>query len=110
MFLFFIFNILLLYAHKKTPDMLLKILFLFSAIVLENYTSGGTEGGEPSPPWRIKIVMAYLRIILKDESHTVGNSPLRCSSDIKPYIPTYQPIQWYLYIQTTIIINSLFRQ
>ena len=37
---------------------------------------GGTKAGEPSHPWRIKIVMACLRIILRDESQTVGNNPL----------------------------------
>ena len=32
-----------------------------------------------SPPWKIKIVMACLQTILRDESQTIGNSPL-CSS------------------------------
>ena len=36
--------------------------------------------GEPSSPWCIKIVMSYLRIILWDETQTVGNSPLHSSS------------------------------
>ena len=47
---------------------------------LSNYTSGCTKDGEPSPPWRIKIVMACHRTILRDESQTVGNRPLRGSS------------------------------
>ena len=56
-----------------------------------NYTFGGTEASEPSPPWRIKIVMACLRTILKDESKTVGNSPLCCFSPTlnRTYLPTY---------------------
>ena len=45
-----------------------------------NYTSGGTKVGEPSPPWKIKIVMPCLRIILRNESQTVINSPLHSSS------------------------------
>ena len=41
-----------------------------------NYTSGGINAGEPSFPERIKIAMLCLRIILRDESQAVGNSPL----------------------------------
>ena len=53
-----------------------------------NYTSGGTKAGEPSLPGRIKIVMAYLRIILRDEFQTIDNSPLaQLQSDIKPTQP-----------------------
>ena len=45
---------------------------------------GGTKEGEPSPPGRIKIVMACVSIILRDESLTVGNSPLaQLFSDVK---------------------------
>ena len=47
-----------------------------------NYTSEGTNAGEPSPPWKIKIVMACLRTILRDESQAIGNSPIRSSSPI----------------------------
>ena len=36
-------------------------------------------------PWKIKIVMACLRPILRDESQNVSNSPLRSSS------PTLNP-------------------
>ena len=39
-----------------------------------NYASGGTKAGEPSPLGRIKVAMACLRIILRTESQTVGNS------------------------------------
>ena len=36
-----------------------------------------SKKGELAPPWRIKIVMACDRTILRDVSQTVGNSPLR---------------------------------
>ena len=39
-------------------------------VPIQNYTSGGTKMGE------IEIVMACPWIILRDESQTVGNSPL----------------------------------
>ena len=45
-----------------------------------NYTSGGSKAGELSPPWKIRTVMACYRTILRDESHTVRNSPLRSYS------------------------------
>ena len=45
-----------------------------------DYTSEGTRVGKPSFPWRIKIVTACLRIILRDEFETIGNSLLRSSS------------------------------
>ena len=51
-----------------------------------NYTAGGTIAGEPSPPWRIKIVMSSLRLILRDEFQTIHNSPLRSSSSTVPGI------------------------
>ena len=51
-----------------------------------NYTSGDTKAGETSPPGRIKIAMACLRIILRDESQTICNSPLaQLQSDVKTY-------------------------
>ena len=52
-------------------------------------TSGGTNAGEPSLPWQIKIMMTCVRIILKDESQTVGNSPHRSSK--QTLNPTNQP-------------------
>ena len=36
-------------------------------VPFQNYTSGGTKAGELSPPWKIKIVMACLRTILRDD-------------------------------------------
>ena len=47
---------------------------------LPNYASGDTTAGEPFPPWNIKIVMPCLQTILRDESQSVGNNPLRSSS------------------------------
>ena len=44
-----------------------------------NYASRGIKAGDPSPPWLIKIVMAYLCIILWDEFQTAGKSQLYCS-------------------------------
>ena len=41
-----------------------------------NYTPGSTKAGKPSTLWRIIIVMACLRIVLRDESQIVDNSPL----------------------------------
>ena len=38
------------------------------------YKTGGTKAEQPSVPFWIRIVIASLRIILKDESQTVGNS------------------------------------
>ena len=58
-------------------------------VPIQYYTSGSTKAGKPFPPWRIKIVMACLRTILRDESPTVGNSSLYCSSPTLN--PTYQP-------------------
>ena len=50
-----------------------------------HFISGGTKAEEPSPPWRIKIAMACLRIIRREESSTVSNSPLTLLyPDIKP--------------------------
>ena len=44
--------------------------------------------GEPCPPWRMKIAMACLRIILRDEFQTVGNSSLALlKTDVKPTQP-----------------------
>ena len=43
-------------------------------VPIQNYTSRGTKVKEPSSPWWIKIEMAYLQIILRDESQTVGNA------------------------------------
>ena len=37
---------------------------------------GVPKRGKPSTPGQIKIAMIYLRIILRDESQTDGNSPL----------------------------------
>ena len=45
-------------------------------VPIQNYTSGHTKAGEPSPPGLIKIAMACIRIILRDEGQTVGNSSL----------------------------------
>ena len=49
--------------------------------------------GYQTRPWHIKILMACLWTILSDESQTVGNSILRCSSPtLNPtYVPTYLP-------------------
>ena len=44
------------------------------------YTFGGTKAVELSPPRKIKIVMAYLRTILRDMSQTGGYILLRSSS------------------------------
>ena len=57
---------------------------------MQNYTSEGTEEIEPSPPWKIKIVMSCLRIILRDGVESFGNSPQHSSS---PKLnPTNQPM------------------
>ena len=53
---------------------------VLQVLIHPNYSSGGTKAGEPSPPWWMKIVMGRVRIILRDQSETVGNSPLHCSS------------------------------
>ena len=46
--------------------------------------------GESSSPQKIKIVMACLRTILRDESLTVGSRlPALLQSNVKPYLPTY---------------------
>ena len=37
-------------------------------VPIQNYTSGGTKAGEPTPPWQIKIMMACHRAIHWDES------------------------------------------
>ena len=49
-------------------------------VPIQYYTTGGTKVKELSPHWRIKTVMACVRTILRDESETVSNSPLRFSS------------------------------
>ena len=54
-----------------------------------------------SPNWWIKIVMACLRTILKDESHTVGSSPLHCSSAMLN--PTYLPTMQHLPIPKILV-------
>ena len=58
---------------------------------LWEYQSGVSSN---PPPWRIKIVLASLRIILRDESQTVGNSPLRSSSPTLNL--TNQPINQHM--------------
>ena len=46
----------------------------------------GYQSGGASTPWKIKIVMACLRTILRDEPQTVSNSQLRSSSPtLNPY-------------------------
>ena len=52
---------------------------------INNYNTPGhcfvqrLDGRGVIPPWRIKIVMTCLRIIIRNESQTVSNSPLRSS-------------------------------
>ena len=60
-------------------------------VLIQNSNSLGTKVGEPFSPWRIKIVMACFRTILKDEAQTIGISPLRFSSPTLnlTYLPTY---------------------
>ena len=60
---------------------------------IQNYTCGDIKEGKPSPPWRVKIGMGCLRIILRDESQTVGSSPLRSSG---PTLKTPNPTQFIL--------------
>ena len=71
-----------------------------------NYISGGTKEGEPSPPLRIKIVMACLRTILRIESQTVGNNPLRCSGPINPTL-LYRQQALYL---SVLVVKGSFRE
>ena len=71
-----------------------------------NYTSGGIKAVEPSLPWKIKIVMACLRIILCDESQTVGNSPLRSSSPMLN--PTNQPTKKRAQLSSFSVVSGLF--
>ena len=64
-------------------------------VTIQNYISGGTDEGEPSRSWRIKIVMAYLRTILRNESQTIDNRPLRWSSPALNPPTTYNfKISW----------------
>ena len=56
---------------------------------IPNQITVGTTAGEPFPPWRIKIVLACFRIILRDETQTVDNSPLRSTSSTLN--PTNEP-------------------
>ena len=51
-------------------------------------------------PWYIKIMMACLRTILRNESQTVGNSPLCCSS--LTLNPTYLPELFFIYYEKEI--------
>ena len=62
---------------------------------IQNYTSGSTKAGEPSPPWRTKIVMACFRTTPRDESQTVSNNPLRCSNATLK--PTYLTILFFTF-------------
>ena len=57
-------------------------------VPIQNYTPEDTKAWEPSHSWRIKIVIACLQTIPRDESQTVGNSSLRCSNPTLN--PTYQ--------------------
>ena len=65
---------------------ILRIPSILDSESLSGISSGGTKAGKPSPQWQIKIVMACFRIILRNESQTVSNSPLRNSN------PTLSPI------------------
>ena len=58
-------------------------------VPFQNYTSAGTKGRKPSHKWQIKIVMACLQTILRDESQTISNSLLCfCSPTLNPtYLP-----------------------
>ena len=50
-----------------------------------------TETGEPLPPLKIKIVMACLRTILKDESQTVCNNSMHSSGPTRPWLNPSTP-------------------
>ena len=73
-------------------------------VPIQNHTSGGIKAREPSPPWRIKIVIACLQTILRDESQTVGNSPQRFSSPTLN--PTYVPFSSRFKFKVT--LTSIF--
>ena len=73
-------------------------------VPIQNYSFGDTKAGKPSPPWRIKIVMACLQIIFWDEFKSVCNSPLRSYSPtlnptnlIQPWDVNVVAIQWNLF-------------
>ena len=52
-----------------------------------------TKAKNPSHPWKIKIVMALLRVILRGELPDFGNSPLHIFTPMsKPTQPTKQPL------------------
>ena len=68
-----------------------------------NYTYGGTKAGEPSPPWKTKIVMACVRNILRVESQTVCSSPLRSSSPTLNPTNRTQPLN----NSSILIVNSI---
>ena len=50
------------------------VISFFSLLNAIKFSKAGWGGA--SPPWLIKISMTCLRIIIRDDSQTVGNSPL----------------------------------
>ena len=78
---------------------------VLQVLIHPNYSSRGTKAGELSPPWWMKIAMACVRIILRDESQTVGNSLLHYSSPTLN--STNQQCDLNLYSTTFFFINTL---